>query len=93
MNMVPSFNMTILFISHPDIFEVAIDVDQFKSHVANWIIIRNGLTAIHHQMGYDDVGPDKGITPVKDKSVIREIFVKLIQYKHACRLALIDPQP
>ena len=72
---------------------MTIDVDQFKPYLANWIIIGIALTAIHCQMGYDDVVPDKGGTPVIDKSVIRKIFIKLIQYKYPCRLALINPQP
>ena len=70
---------------------MVIDVDQFKPHIANSVISLSGLTAIHTQMGYDDVGSDKCIAPVKDKAIIREILIELIQYKNPGRLAVMNP--
>ena len=84
MNMRPSLKITILFTSHPDLFDVTLDVDQFKSYVVALIIIGNGFRAIYTQMGYDNVSANKGFTPIEDKTIIREIFIKLIQYKNAC---------
>jgi len=78
---------------HPDIFDTIFDVDQFKLHIANPVMIGNRRTAIHVQMRDDDVSPDKCLRPVKNETIIGEVFIKLIQYKDACRLALGDPQP
>ena len=91
--MAPSFKITILYTVHPDIFEVTVGVDQFKPQVVNSLIMVSGLTAIQRPMGNDDVGLNKGAAPVKDETIVGEIFIKLIQYEDACRLILINPKP